>query len=256
MATRSCGGASIDRRCRGVARSALAGHDAGVTDDIKRKAALAAIAELPQDGVIGIGTGSTARLFIAALGELAASGRRYTCVPTSEASRTQAKELGLPMLSDDGPWDIAVTIDGADEVDDALDVIKGGGGAHTREKIVNFSSRKNIIIVDRSKVSRRLGEKWAIPVEVLPFAHLATKAHLARHGTPLLRSTAGAVFRTDSGNLIYDVTCGPVSDARSLDLALHAIPGVVETGLFVGRTDVVLIAGESGVERRETTRVR
>jgi len=219
-------------------------------EDQKRKAALAALAELPPDGVIGIGTGSTARLFIAALGELVAGGRRYTCVPTSQASRTQAQELGIPLLSDDGPWDIAVTIDGADEVDDALDLIKGGGGAHTREKIVNFSSRRNVIIVDASKLSRRLGERWPVPVEVLPFAHLATRGHLATLGAPVLRMAQGAPFRSDAGNLIYDVACGPIPEPRVLDLALRAIPGVVETGLFVGRADVVLVATESGVERR------
>lgn len=221
-----------------------------MTDDIKRKAALAALAELPPDGVIGIGTGSTARLFIAALGELVASGRRYTAVPTSEASRAQAQGLGIPLLADDGPWDIAVTVDGADEVDDALDLIKGGGGAHTREKIVNFSSRRNIIIADQSKLSRRLGERWPVPVEVLPFAHLATRSHLARLGAPSLRTTGGAPFRSDAGNLIYDVSCGPIADARALDAALRAIPGVVETGLFVGRADVVLVARDTGVERR------
>jgi ribose 5-phosphate isomerase A len=226
------------------------GHDAGVSDDIKRKAALAAIAELPPEGVIGIGTGSTARLFIAALGELVAQGRRYTCVPTSQASRQQAQALGIPLLSDDGPWDIAVTVDGADEVSDALDLIKGGGGAHTREKIVNASSRRNVIIIDASKLSRRLGERWAVPVEVLPFAHLATRAHLASHGTPALRLRDGAPFATDAGNLIYDVACGPIAEPRALDAALRAIPGVVETGLFVGRADVVLVASDAGIERR------
>jgi len=221
-----------------------------MAEDDKRKAALAAIAELPPDGVIGIGTGSTARLFIAALGELVAGGRRYTCVPTSQASRTQAEALGIPLLSDDGPWDIAVTVDGADEVDDALDLIKGGGGAHTREKIVNFSSRRNVIIVDASKLSRRLGDKWPVPVEVLPFAHLATRTHLATLGTPVLRMAQGAPFHSDAGNLIYDVACGPIADPRALDAAMRAIPGVVETGLFVGRADVVLVASETGVERR------
>jgi ribose 5-phosphate isomerase A len=221
-----------------------------MSDDIKRMAALAAIAELPPDGVIGIGTGSTARLFIAALGELVASGRRYACVPTSAASRTQAQQLGIPLLSDDGPWDIDVTVDGADEVDDALDLIKGGGGAHTREKIVNFSSRRNVIIVDASKLSARLGERWPVPVEVLPFAHLATRAHLAKLGTPVLRTNGGAAFRSDAGNAIYDVACGPIADPRALDAAMRAIPGVVETGLFVGRADIVLVARETGVDRR------
>jgi ribose 5-phosphate isomerase A len=224
-------------------------------EDAKRQAALAALAELPPAGpdgpdvVIGLGTGSTARLFIAALGERVASGHRYRCVPTSQASRAQAEALGIPVLADDGPWDIAVTVDGADEVDDTLDLIKGGGGAHTREKIVNFSSRRNVIIVDASKRSRRLGERWAVPVEVLPFAHGATRAHLARLGAPTLRMAGDAPVRSDAGNFLYDIACGPIADPRALDLALRAIPGVVETGLFIGRADVVLVAGEAGVER-------
>lgn len=215
-------------------------------EDVKRMAARAALAELPDEGVIGIGTGSTTRLFIDALGEVVAAGRRFVAVPTSEASRRQAAALGIPLLPDDGPWDIAVTVDGADEVDDHLDLIKGGGGAQTREKIVNFSSRRNVIIVDDTKLSRHLGEKWAVPVEVLPFAHLATKAHLARLGAPTLR---GAPYRTDAGNFIYDVKCGPISDVAALDRAMRSIPGVVETGLFVGRADVVLVAGADGVRR-------
>jgi ribose 5-phosphate isomerase A len=145
--------------------------------------------------------------------------------------------------------DIAVTVDGADEVDDALHLIKGGGGAQTREKIVNFSSRRNVIIVDGSKLSRRLGDKWPVPVEVLPFAHLATRGHLARHGAPTLRLANGAPVRTDAGNLIYDIACGPIDDPGALDTAMRAIPGVVETGLFVGRADVVIVARPGGVER-------
>jgi ribose 5-phosphate isomerase A len=225
-----------------------------MSDEMKRQAALAAIEELPEEGVIGIGTGSTAKLFIAALGEWVAKGRRYTCVPTSEASREQARALGIPLLSDDGPWDIAVTVDGADEVSDELDLIKGGGAAHTREKIVNYSSRRNVIIVDGSKLSRQLGERWAVPIEVLPFAYLATRTHLAKHGAPTLRIRDGAPVRTDAGNLIYDVACGPIADPGALDGALRAIPGVVETGLFVRRADVVIVAGADGVERRARSR--
>lgn len=222
-------------------------------EDLKRKAAQAALAELPADDVdcvVGLGTGSTAQLFIAGLGELVAAGRRISCVASSEASRRQAAALGIPVLADDGPWDIAVTVDGADEVDDALDLIKGGGGAHTREKIVNASSRRNVVIVDDSKLSRRLGERCPVPIEVLPFAHLATRVHLARLGTPTLRFASGAPARSDAGNLLYDLACGPISDSRGLDAALRAIPGVVETGLFLGRADVVLVARPSGVERR------
>ena len=218
-------------------------------DDAKRSAARAAIAELPPNGVIGLGTGSTTRFFIDELGKLVAGGRSYTGVPTSEASRAQATALGIPLLTDEGPWDIAVTVDGADEVDDALELIKGGGGAQTREKIVSYSSRRTIIIVDETKLSRRLGEKWAVPIEVLEFAHRATAAHLAGHGAPQLRTKAGVPIRTDAGNLIYDLHCGPIADPRALDLTLHAIPGVVETGLFIGRADVVLVASSAGVKR-------
>ena len=210
----------------------------------KRAAALAALSELPPSGTIGLGTGSTTRLFIDALGELVAQGRRYTGVPTSDASRTQAAALGIPLLSDDGPWDIDVTVDGADEVSPALDLIKGGGGAHTREKIVNAASRRNVIIVDESKLSPQLGTRWRLPIEVLAFAHAETARHLAHFGAPVLRAQ-----RTDAGNVIYDLACGPIADPAALDAALHMVPGVVETGLFVRRADVVLVARAGGVER-------
>jgi ribose 5-phosphate isomerase A len=221
------------------------------SDDMKRAAAKAALDELPAEGIIGLGTGSTTRLFIDALAAAmkASPSRRYVGVPTSEASRAQASALGIPLLGDDGPWDIAVTVDGADEVDDALDLIKGGGGAQTREKIVNYSSRRNVIIVDDTKLSKRLGETWAVPVEVLPFAHLATKAHLDRHGVATQRQKDGAPFRTDARSFIYDVKCGPIADPSALDRALRAIPGVVETGLFIARADVVIVAGAAGIRR-------
>jgi ribose 5-phosphate isomerase A len=210
----------------------------------KRAAARAALAELPPAGIIGLGSGSTTRLFIDALGELVAQGRHYTGVPTSIASRTQAAALGIPLLSDDGPWDIDVTVDGADEVSPTLDLIKGGGGAHTREKIVNAASRRNVIIVDESKLSPQLGTHWRVPIEVLAFAHAQTARHLAAFGTPVLRAQ-----RTDAGNVIYDLACGAIADPAALDAALHAVPGVVETGLFVRRADVVLVARASGIER-------
>jgi ribose 5-phosphate isomerase A len=170
-------------------------------------------------------------------------------VPTSEGSRRQAQALGIPLLSDDGPWAIDVTVDGADEVSDALDLIKGGGAAHTREKIVNFASARNVIIVDGSKLSKRLGEKWAIPVEVLSFAHPMTASHLAKLGAPKLRVKDGSVVRTDAGNVIYDVRVSPLEKPAEMDRALRDIPGVVETGLFVGRCDLLIVAGTEGVRR-------
>jgi ribose 5-phosphate isomerase A len=220
----------------------------------KRAAAVAALSELPEHGVIGLGTGSTARLFIEEVGALVKAGRKLSAVPTSEASRAQAESLGIEVLPPDGPWDIAVTVDGADEVDPRLDMIKGGGGAHLREKIVNYSSRRNVIIVDESKLSPSLGAKWSVPVEVVTFAQGATAKHLRAFGTPVLRVREGAPFRTDSGNVIYDLACGAIADAPALDRALRALPGVVETGLFIARADVVIVAGSSGIERRTRER--
>jgi ribose 5-phosphate isomerase A len=219
------------------------------SDEAKLSAARAAIAELPKEGTVGLGSGSTARIFIDEVGKLVAAGRKLVGVPTSEASRTQAAALGIPLLPDDGPWDIALTVDGADEVDASLNLIKGGGAAHTREKIVNYASRRNVIIVDGSKMSKSLGEKWPVPVEVVVFAHLQTHKRLEEFGRPVLRQKAGSVVRTDAGNVIYDVHAGEIRDPAALDRAMRAIPGVVETGLFIGRADVVLVAEASGVRR-------
>jgi len=218
-------------------------------DEAKRRAARSALELLPESGVIGLGTGSTTRFFIEGVGELVRAGRRFTGVPTSQQSRALAGECGIPLLDDAGPWQIDLCVDGADEVSDSLDLIKGGGAAHTREKIVNFSSKKNAIIVDASKLSSRLGEKRAIPVEVLVFGHLTTKRALERFGQPVLRLKDGVAVVTDSGNYIYDVGVTPMPDPSSVDRALRQVPGVVETGLFCGRADWVIVAEAQGIRR-------
>jgi ribose 5-phosphate isomerase A len=220
-------------------------------EEAKRQAARAAIEELPEAGTIGLGSGSTARLFIDEVGALVARGHRFDAVPTSEDSRAQALALGIPVLGDEGPWDILVTVDGADEVDAALNLIKGGGAAHTREKIVNHASRRNVIIVDSTKVSRRLGEKRSVPVEVLRFGHLSTRKALSALGRAELRVRGDGPVLTDTGNLIYDLSVGPMADPEAVDRAIRAVPGVVETGLFLGRADLVLVAGGDGVRRLE-----
>jgi ribose 5-phosphate isomerase A len=219
------------------------------TDDRKRLAARAAIDELPAEGTIGLGTGSTVAYFLEALAEVVRGGRRLTGVATSEETRRRALALGIPLLDDGGPWSIDVCVDGADEVDPALDLVKGGGGAHTREKIVNAAAARNVIVIDDGKRSPRLGTRGPVPIEVLPFGHLATRDHLARHGTPGLRTHGGAPARTDAGNLLYDLRVDPIADAGALAAALAAIPGVVEHGLFVGRADVVLVGTGDGVVR-------
>jgi ribose 5-phosphate isomerase A len=217
--------------------------------DAKRNAARAALRELPSEGIVGLGSGSTACVFVEELAREVRQGRRIVGVPTSEATRVLAASLEIPLLEDEGPWEIDVNVDGADEVSATLDLIKGGGGAHAREKIVNYASKRNVIVIDANKLSTRLGERHAVPIEVLPFAHGATRAHIARLGTPTLRARAGLPVRTDAGNLLYDLSVPPIDDPAALDCALRAIPGVVATGLFVGRADVVLVADDDGVRR-------
>jgi ribose 5-phosphate isomerase A len=218
-------------------------------DETKQRAARAALELLPESGVIGLGTGSTTRFFIEGVAELVRAGRRFAGVPTSQQSRALATACGIPLLDDSGPWDIDLCVDGADEVSDELDLIKGGGAAHTREKIVNFSAKKNLIIVDASKLSQRLGEKRAIPVEVLVFGHLTTLRALEGFGRPVLRLHGGAPLLTDSGNYIYDLAVTPLSDPSALDRALGQVPGVVETGLFCGRADWVIVAEAQGIRQ-------
>lgn len=213
----------------------------------KRRAAEAAIAYVPEAGVVGLGTGSTARYFIEEIGRLVAAGRRLRGVATSLQSQRQAAEYGIPLLADDEPWDIAVCVDGADEVSSELDLIKGGGAAHTREKIVNHHSRLNVIVVDEGKLSRKLGEKWPVPLEVLPFGLASTLSSLAELGVPTLRERGGRPVITDSGNRVVDLAVGVIESPAELDQALRRVPGVVETGLFCGRADVVLVGGPGGV---------
>lgn len=218
-----------------------------MSDAAKRAAARAALEYLPASGVIGLGSGSTASLFIEEVARLVAAGRSFVGVATSSESRALAERLAIPLLDDDGPWQVDVTVDGADEVSEALDVIKGGGGCQTREKIVNEASAINIIVVDDSKLSKLLGEKWPVPVEVLAFGHRATCERLRELAPAELRLQSGKPWITDAGNYIYDVKLGPLAAPAATDARLRAIPGVVETGLFCQRAQRVLVAGRDDV---------
>jgi ribose 5-phosphate isomerase A len=220
----------------------------------KRRAVQTAIELLPEVGTIGLGTGSTADLFIEQVAELVRQGRKLRGVATSRRSQHLAEQLGIPLLDETGPWDIDICVDGADEVSDELDLIKGGGACHLREKIINASAKVNVIVVDASKLSPRLGERWAVPVEVAAFGHQATARHLSRYGTVTPRLVKSAqtdgtfpLLVTDSGNYIYDVKTGPIAAPAKLDTDMHRIPGVIETGLFVARTTKVIVAGPDHV---------
>jgi ribose 5-phosphate isomerase A len=215
-------------------------------DEAKRQAARTALQYLPQTGVVGLGTGSTADLFIAEVADLCRQGRHLVGVATSDRTRRLAQSLGIQLLDDAGPWTIDVCVDGADEVSEALDLIKGGGASHAREKVVNRAARFNVIIVDESKLSSKLGTRCPLPVEVMPFGHASTAQQLAGFGVPTLRAREGAPVRTDGGNFVYDLRVPPLADPAALDQQLCIIPGVIETGLFLRRADVVLVGSKAG----------
>ena len=204
--------------------------------------------------VVGLGTGSTADLFLQALGAALKGGRvrNVRGVPTSRQSERRAQHLGIPLTTLSECPRPDVTIDGADEVAPNLDLIKGLGGALLREKMVAQDSKKLVIIADAGKAVTKLGTKAMLPVEVVQFAHEAQETFLRSLGaTPALRRTADAVFVTDNGNYIYDCRFPEgIDNPGALDLALRRRAGVVETGLFVGMAHVALVAGEGIVEER------
>ncbi|QWU13529.1 ribose-5-phosphate isomerase [Paenibacillus sophorae] len=212
----------------------------------KQLAAEAAV-EYIQDGMkVGLGTGSTAYWAIRKLGERVAEGLKITAVATSRASEQQARELGIPLVSFGEIDRLDVTIDGADELDGELQLIKGGGGALLREKIVAKGSDRMIVIADESKVVRTLG-KFPLPVEIVPFAWEWTVADLAKLGcVPELRRDGGDLYKSDNGNYIADCRFEIIESAPELALALQSIPGVVEHGLFIGIADMAIVGKSDG----------
>ena len=217
-------------------------------DELKRAAAEAAVAEVEDGMVLGLGTGSTAWFAVAAIGARVAAGLRVVGVPTSDATAAQARSLHIPLSTLDEQPLLDLTIDGADEVDTcSLALIKGLGGALLREKIVAVASRRMTVIVDESKLSSKLGTRVALPVEVVPFGLATTLARLTEAGAaPQLRMLDGRPFRTDNGNHIADCATGPIADAAALHARLKAIVGVVETGLFIGMATRVVVGTPGG----------
>ena len=219
---------------------------------LKKLVAETAVNDYVEDGmIVGLGTGSTAYYAIKRVGDLVADGFNLTCVATSVQSENLARECGITVVDIDEVDHIDVTIDGADEVDEGMQLIKGLGGALLREKIVAAASLKEVIVVDGSKKVEILGMKTPLPVEVLKFGHLKTKYALEKQGCKAtLRMTGGTPFITDSGNYIYDCKFESISNPFFLESRIDVIPGVVENGLFLNTATTVLIASGNGeIER-------
>lgn len=223
----------------------------------KQRAAEAAMKYVKDGMVVGLGTGSTADLFLQALAAAIRDGRvkGVRGVPTSRQSERRAQHLGIPLTTLVESPRPDVTIDGADEVATNLDLIKGLGGALLREKMVAQDSTRLVIIADAAKAVAKLGTKAMLPVEVVQFAHEAHERFLRTLGaTPALRRSADAVFITDNGNYIYDCRFPTgIDDPPSLDRALRQRAGVVETGLFIGMAHVAIIASEQRIDERVRT---
>ena len=218
---------------------------------LKRAAAEAAVALVESGMVVGLGTGSTAAFAIAALIRRMREGLDFVAIPTSESSARQAREGGLRLTDFSRHRRLDITIDGADEIArDTLDLVKGAGGALLREKIVAAASDRLVIVADDTKLVDRLGTTARVPVEVVSFGWETTAERVARLAEPTLRrDREGQVFRTDGGNLILDCVCRAIADPAALEQALAQTIGVVESGLFIGMADVVLVAGAGGVTR-------
>jgi ribose 5-phosphate isomerase A len=225
---------------------------------LKRAAAERAVDFVQSGMVVGLGTGSTAIFATRRIGALLRAGtlRDLTGFPTSKATADEARALAIPLMDEDCPRAIDVTIDGADEVDPQLNLIKGGGGALLREKIVAEASRREVIVVDASKLSPVLGTRFALPIEVVPFGWRSQARFIEALGGRVVvrQGSAGAPFRTDQGNLILDCTFGPIAQPAELAQQLAARAGIVEHGLFLGLATDLIVADANGI--RHTTRAR
>ena len=223
-------------------------------EDLKRQAAARALEDVRDGMKLGLGTGSTARHFVDLLGERVRAGLNVVGVPTSEATRAQAQSCGIALTTLDETPQLDLTVDGADEIDPALNLVKGGGGALLREKIVAAASGRMTVIADTTKWVATLG-RFPLPIEVMPFGLGATRTAIARTleslGCPaelvLRKGGDGLAFVTDGGHWIVDAKCQRIADAGRLAAALNAIPGVVEHGLFIGLASKVILADPAGV---------
>lgn len=219
---------------------------------LKRSAAEHAVRRYVESGMsLGLGTGSTAIFAVRYIGELLRGGalKNIVAFATSRATWDEAVRLNIPMLSQDLPTSLDVSIDGADEVDPHLNLIKGGGGALLREKLVAQNSAREVIVVDEGKLSPLLGAHHVLPVEVLPFGWQASARYLQELGAKWVvrHATNGEEYRTDQGNMILDCDFGPMQNPAQLADQLNGRAGILEHGLFVGLAHVVVVSGPNGI---------
>ncbi|MCS6318615.1 MAG: ribose-5-phosphate isomerase RpiA [Nitrospira sp.] len=219
-------------------------------DSEKKRAALKA-AEYVGDGmVVGLGTGTTSKHLIIALGERVRAGLKIHAVPTSHDTAALARQSGIPLIDSDNAWMIDVAIDGADQVDPALNLVKGGGGALLKEKIVAAAAKRFIVMVDHTKLVPALGGSFPLPIEVVPFGWGSTARNIeqASGGKAVLRERNGVVFQTEAGHVILDLHMPKITDPATLEIELNPIPGIVETGLFIGRTSILIVGHAQGTD--------
>ncbi|BBM83144.1 ribose-5-phosphate isomerase RpiA [Candidatus Uabimicrobium amorphum] len=226
-------------------------------DNITREktlAATAAVSRIKPNMIVGLGSGSTAEIAVQLLGEKVKNGMQITGVPSSVTTKKLAQTFDIPLITDAVPAKIDITIDGADEFDENLNLIKGGGGALLHEKIVASASRELIIIVDSRKTARPLGSSFHLPVEVIPYAHVIVEQTLCQLGsTPKLRRNNDKPFVTDEGNYILDCNFNTIANPQKLASDISQIPGVVEHGMFIGMaTRIIIGSGETTRELQAT----
>lgn len=219
----------------------------------KKKVALEAVKHVKDNFIVGLGSGSTAAYAIQEIGRLIQQDNlRILAVPSSSQAKYLAVQYGVPLTTLDEHHIIDLTIDGADEVDNKFDMMKGGGGALTREKIIASAAKQVVIIADETKLVNKLGTTFRVPVEVLPFGLATAMVGIKKlGGNPLLREGKGKVGAvvTDNGNYIVDVDFGPIDNAEKLNQQIKLIPGVIETGLFIGLANIVYLGKSEGIIR-------
>lgn len=220
-------------------------------EELKRAAGEEAARLVGEGMIVGLGTGSTMHHAIRALGKRVDEGLRMVGIPTSIETQNLARQCGIPLSNLNDHPNVNLSIDGADEVDPQLNLIKGMGGALVREKIVASASKEFVVVVDESKLVRSLGEKSPLPVEVLPFGWSMVEKKLEEKFDckPSLRKREGTPFVTDNGNYILDLKFERIENPRELDRELNHIPGIIENGLFLQMASLAIVAKKSGVER-------